>query len=116
MFTDAGHETLERGQASKTDGSIRIEAGQYVPTWFRSAQGAAFLNEVNAKVIVAVPVERHGKSGGISVAYADGHGSFLNGSGAWQLSSGFPVKSPEQLVKVPGQYVPRSPRVNPYGP
>ncbi|HPD30808.1 MAG TPA: prepilin-type N-terminal cleavage/methylation domain-containing protein [Phycisphaerae bacterium] len=91
MFTDAGHETLERSQALKSDGSIRIRAGQWVPTWFRSAQGAAFLNEVNAKVIVAVPIERHGKNGGISVAYADGHGSFVAGSGAWELSTGFPA-------------------------
>ncbi|MBN1506178.1 MAG: hypothetical protein JW955_05005, partial [Sedimentisphaerales bacterium] len=116
MFTDAGHETLERSQAAKSDGTIKIEAGEWVPTWFRSAQGATFLNEVNAKVIIAVPIERHGKNGGISVAYADGHGSFLAGSGAWGLSTGFPAKSTSQHVRVPLQYVPRAPRVNPYTP
>lgn len=116
LFTDAGHETLEKNEASKSDGSIRIQAGQWVPTWFRSAQGATFLNEVNARVIIAVPIERHGKNGGISVAYADGHGSFLAGSGAWGLSTGFPAQSTSELVRVPLQYVPRAPRVNPYSP
>jgi len=116
MFTDAGHETLEKSQTPKSDGRIKIEAGEWVPTWFRSGQGAAFLNDVNAKVIVAVPIERHGKNGGISVAYADGHALFLAGSGAWEVSSGFPVRSGSQTVLVPRQYVPRSPRVNPYTP
>jgi prepilin-type N-terminal cleavage/methylation domain-containing protein len=116
FFTDTGHETLERMQALKSDGKIKIMAGGYVPTWFCSDQGAPYLDQVNARTIVAVPVQRHGGQGGISVACADGHGTFVTGTGGWQRSIGFPVKHIDDNILVPKGYRPRAPRVTPYNP
>lgn len=116
FFTDTGNEQLEDMQAQKSDGNKSIIAGQYVPTWFYSEQGSPFLDQVNARCIVAVPIRRHSPNGGINVAYADGHSGFVDGIGGWQRSTGFPVKHIDDNVLVPKGYLPRAPRVSPYDP
>lgn len=116
MFTDTGHEQLQELEAQKSDGTTSIKAGGWVPTWFYSGEGATHLNEVSARAIVAVPIRRHGPKAGICLAYADGHGSFIFGNGAYVQSKGFPTRYSDKPVLVPQQYVPASPRVSPYAP
>jgi prepilin-type N-terminal cleavage/methylation domain-containing protein len=114
MFTDAGHESLESWQAEKTDGIVTIEAGGWVPTFFRSEGVAAFLDDVNARAIVALPAKRHGADGGVCVTYADGHAAFLKGTGRWKVATGWPIKEGVPYVEVPTGFAPQAPRVSPY--
>ncbi len=136
MFTDMGNESIESVVSKRNSNDPNMN--QVSDAFFSAAERldltdqhvTSYLDGANHWTTQFAPISRHGPEGGLSAAFADGHGAFMNGTGGiMHLPRGeystkrgrvaqlfYSGTNGQGTISVTNSYIPSPPRVTPYNP